>query len=256
MGRFVTLELTSKLFLTATCDPDLYKFPFDSQTCKISLDVRAGKGSRLVSGNLTVGSVFRRRLLEYYVRNMTLGVKKTKTNVGDKWVFEFITTFDHLYGYYILSIFMPTLLLVIVSYCSFYFEEDDFTDRIMVSLTSLLVLSTFISTASSSMARVSYFTFLDIWLSFCIVLVFFICLFHTLLLSLKRSGSGGEEKRIEQQWAKVTPGNIMLGIRETQDKSSVASPLRRRVVDIAIKICLPVVIAVFTIGFSYLGLQD
>lgn len=223
LGSSVTLELILRMVVTATCDPNLYKFPFDSQTCKLFIVVKAGPGSLLASGNLTTNPVFRERLLEYYVRNMTLGIEKSRTKGGKSEV-VFITQFGHLYGYYSISIFMPTLLLVIVSYGSFYFQEDDFTDRIMVSLTSLLVLSTFISTASSSMARVSYFTFLDIWLSFCIVLVFIICLLHTFLLSLGRSGNDGEEKNTEQHWAKVTPGNIMLGIRETPDRSRASSP--------------------------------
>ncbi|XP_042236995.1 glycine receptor subunit alpha-3-like [Homarus americanus] len=96
------------------------------------------------------------------------------------------TDFHHLYGYYLLSIYMPTLLLVVVSYLSFFFEKDNFSDRMMVSLTALLVLSTFLSTASSNMARVSYFTFIDIWLAFCITFVFLICLCHTTILFFGR----------------------------------------------------------------------
>ncbi|XP_045130395.1 glycine receptor subunit alpha-2-like [Portunus trituberculatus] len=240
--------------MTATYDPDLHKFPFDMQTCELLISVHSGPGSLLLAGNLTRHPVFRERLLEYYIRNMTLEVEEPSAE-GKEQKIIFTTEFGHLNGYYAISIFMPTLLLVIVSYGSFYFEDDDFTDRIMVSLTSLLVLATFISTASSTMARVSYFTFLDVWLSFCIVLVFCICMLHTFLLSLGRNSFVDEGERIEQQWAKVSPGIITLGLRETSDKRRIASPRRRRA-DLTIKMCVPVVIVSFTTAFFYLGHQE
>lgn len=239
--------------VSATHDPDLHKFPFDTQICKLLISIHSGPGSRLTTGNLTKAPVFRERLLEYYIQNMTLDIQEPHIREkGQRIVFT--TEFGHLNGFYAISIFMPTLLLVIVSYGSFYFEEDDFTDRIMVSLTSLLVLATFISTASSSMARVSYFTFLDVWLSFCIVLVFCICMLHTFLLSLGQTCTVDEGERNEQQWAKVSPGIITVGLRETSGKRRVASP-RRRCADVTIKICVPVVIVSFTAAFFYLGHQ-
>lgn len=51
----------------------------------------------------------------------------------------------NLYGYYISSAYVPTMLLVTISYLTFYFSLEDFTNRVMVSLTSLLVLAALFS---------------------------------------------------------------------------------------------------------------
>ncbi|MPC86022.1 hypothetical protein E2C01_080834 [Portunus trituberculatus] len=51
----------------------------------------------------------------------------------------------NLYGYYISGAYVPTMLLVIISYLTFFFDLSDFTNRIMVSLTSLLVLASLFS---------------------------------------------------------------------------------------------------------------
>lgn len=54
------------------------------------------------------------------------------------------------YGYFITGAYVPTMLLVVISYLTFYFDLHDFTDRIMVSLTSLLVLAALFSQVISS----------------------------------------------------------------------------------------------------------
>ncbi|KAK7070885.1 hypothetical protein SK128_003092 [Halocaridina rubra] len=185
-----TVRKDAKLTITYTFDPDLYKFPFDLQKCELIMLFKTGPGSILKMGVVSTSALYRPRLLEYQVKNMTLAMRNIDLTLSPVDI-VLITEFEHLFGFYLISIYMPTLLLVVVSYVTFYFDQEDFSDRIMVSLTALLVLSTFLSTASSSMARVSYFTFLDIWLSFCIAFVFAICLIHTclqiLLLEKKQS---------------------------------------------------------------------
>lgn len=54
------------------------------------------------------------------------------------------------YGYFITGAYVPTMLLVVISYLTFFFDLHDFTDRIMVSLTSLLVLASLFSQVISS----------------------------------------------------------------------------------------------------------
>lgn len=51
----------------------------------------------------------------------------------------------------------------------------------MTALTSLLVLATLFTQVSASLPKTSYFKMVDIWLLFCIVLIFFIILFHTVI---------------------------------------------------------------------------
>lgn len=48
--------------------------------------------------------------------------------------------------YHVTNIFLQTLILVSVGYLSFFFRVDNFTDRIMVTLTVMLVVATIMST--------------------------------------------------------------------------------------------------------------
>lgn len=51
----------------------------------------------------------------------------------------------------------------------------------MTALTSLLVLATLFTQVSASLPKTSYFKMVDIWLLFCIILIFLIILFHTVI---------------------------------------------------------------------------
>ena len=86
-----------------------------------------------------------------------------------------------LYGYHLLNSFTPSTLMVLISFASLFFPIDNFNERVMVSLTSLLVLAALFSQASASSVKTSYFKLLDVWyvtmIFFCfVVVVFNICL--------------------------------------------------------------------------------
>ena len=61
--------------------------------------------------------------------------------------------------YHLSNTIAPTFLLMLVGYLSFFFNVDDFTDRIMVALTSTLVIATLMS----SIAEVRYVLLLTNW---------------------------------------------------------------------------------------------
>merc|ERR1711915_24853 len=47
--------------------------------------------------------------------------------------------FYNLFTFYVSNTYLPTFILLIIGYLTFLFPLDDFNDRIMVALTSLLV---------------------------------------------------------------------------------------------------------------------
>ena len=51
--------------------------------------------------------------------------------------------------YHLTNTFLQTFILTMVGFMSFFFNLEDFTDRMMVSLTTLLVLATFLTSIQS-----------------------------------------------------------------------------------------------------------
>ena len=49
--------------------------------------------------------------------------------------------FIRRYGFYLLTLYIPTTLLMVIAYGTFFFNINDFNSRIVVALTALLVLA-------------------------------------------------------------------------------------------------------------------
>ncbi|XP_069974759.1 glutamate-gated chloride channel alpha-like [Penaeus vannamei] len=88
---------------------------------------------------------------------------------------------EHLYATQLVTIFVPTTLINLISFATFCFKWFDFQNRIIVSLTALLVLSTLFGQIAEHLPRTSYFKLIDIWFFFSILFSFVIIIIHTLV---------------------------------------------------------------------------
>ena len=78
-------------------------------------------------------------------------------------------------GQYLAQIFLPSMVMVIIAWLSFWMDVDDFNARgivtnLTVSMLCLLALITFGHTNYSSQA--SYISAIDVWIGACILFVF------------------------------------------------------------------------------------
>ena len=66
------------------------------------------------------------------------GVRENSTEYSEITV---SVRFNRRYEFYLLSLYIPTTLLVIIAYCTLFYNPADFNSRIVVALTDLLVLT-------------------------------------------------------------------------------------------------------------------
>ena len=59
--------------------------------------------------------------------------------------------FIRRFGFYLLTLYLPSFLLIVIAYCTLFFNVSDFNSRIVVALTSLLVLSSLYTSVSPSL---------------------------------------------------------------------------------------------------------
>ena len=79
----------------------------------------------------------------------------------------------------VLTIYLPTVLLICIIHATNYFKDFFFEAVVTVNLTGMLVLTTIFMTVSSNLPQTSYVKMIDIWLLFCILVPFFEVLLHT-----------------------------------------------------------------------------
>ncbi|XP_066941354.1 uncharacterized protein [Macrobrachium rosenbergii] len=177
-GEENPITVSRKYSTTYTCQFDLTLYPFDAQHCDMHLQVVSGLVSFLeVHPNSTVIYLGSKMLNEYEIGQeaMIMDGPRVPSEVRVR------IPLIRLYGYSILNIYIPSLILIIISYLTLFFRTHFFDLRIMAALTSLLVLATLFAQASSSLPQTSYFKMVDIWLLFCVMVTFLVILFHILI---------------------------------------------------------------------------
>ena len=65
-----------------------------------------------------------------------------------------------------MTIYLPTVLILIIVYSTNFFKEFFFEAVVTVNLTALLVLTTLFISVSSSLPPTAYIKMVDIWLIF------------------------------------------------------------------------------------------
>ncbi|XP_043207379.1 gamma-aminobutyric acid receptor subunit beta-like [Amphibalanus amphitrite] len=83
------------------------------------------------------------------------------------------------------QMYLPSILIVLVSFLSFWIPVDNVPGRVSLGVTSLLTLATQFTTIQRSLPPVSYVKAMDIWMFFCIVTVFLAMVEFTLAYNFR-----------------------------------------------------------------------
>ena len=105
-------------------------------------------------------------LTMFTITNLTL-TKKKKSNIvfmalklKRKVTTELLTTY------------LPTILLLLITFVTIFFDKDLFGDAIAVNLTIMLVMTTIFTSKIEELPPTSDMKMIDIWLIFCLVVPF------------------------------------------------------------------------------------
>ena len=72
----------------------------------------------------------------------------------------------------LLTTYLPTILLLIITFVTMFFDKDLFADAIAVNLTIMLVMTTIFTSKIEELPPTSDMKMIDIWLIFCLVVPF------------------------------------------------------------------------------------
>ena len=80
--------------------------------------------------------------------------------------------FKREFSYYMIQIYIPCCMLVIVSWVSFWLDPNAIPARVSLGVTTLLTMATQISAINASLPPVSYTKAIDVWTGCCLTFVF------------------------------------------------------------------------------------
>ena len=265
-GAENSIEVSQRFRIEYDCVFNLEKFPFDEQECdfvmKMNLD--HNNSMALVEDDPPIIYNGESKIDQFYI-----GPFNTNSSGNGKEA-RFILSIHmvRIYNDQMINTFIPTFLLWLLGYSTLFITIEDFNDRFMGTVTSLLVLASLLSSINMSLPRTSYFKYIDLWFLWYLANIFCIIVYHIMLDF--GSSSRKDDAETNDNVTKVLPVKIRIGektkvhaIDELADRfdeafgykylkeSSSSFVTKKRINNLAI-IFFPILILCFNVAYFLL----
>lgn len=178
-------------------------YPFDTQVCEmqfqvngipkqyIHLGVQTPAGCETCDGASYKGSLFchysqnqslyegNRALVEYIIGDSLMDEMKNDSDKTGK--VRVLTIFKRKWTYHFWTIFVQSIALLGVAYMTFYFKISNFQDRIMIAITTMMVVATVQASIDKMVPKTGYYKMIDYWLLYSFNIIIIIMIVHTIM---------------------------------------------------------------------------
>ncbi|XP_061403798.1 glycine receptor subunit alpha-4-like [Lethenteron reissneri] len=179
-----------RLSLTLSCPMDLHNFPMDTQICRISLQSYGYTNDDLIVQWLDKSPVDFSDTLSLpqfeLSRNVQFGDCSKNYVIGIFSCIEARFILRRQMGFYLIQLYIPSVLIVIISWVSFWINMDVAPARVGLGITTVLTMTTQSTGSRSSMPKLSYINAMDVWMTTCLVFVFAAMLEFVLVIMTAR----------------------------------------------------------------------
>ncbi|XP_064098794.1 glycine receptor subunit alpha-2-like [Macrobrachium nipponense] len=180
-NHYIWLHLDStilymvKLTLLLSCAMNFQSYPHDTQQCAMKIESLSHTTDDLIfvwDPLVPLEVDDRIELPQLDLVSNDTGDCTQVYSTGNFTCLEVVFTFKRRLGYYLFHTYIPTCLIVIMSWISFWIKPEAVPARVTLGVTSLLTLSTQHANSQKSLPPVSYIKAIDMFMSSCTVFVF------------------------------------------------------------------------------------
>jgi len=200
-----TVLFSIRISLTLSCPMNLKLYPLDKQLCSLFM---------VSYGWTTEDLVFqwkRERPVQIVPKRMNLprfslekfesAYCESNTTTGIYACLKVNLLFKREFSYYLIQIYIPCCMLVIVSWVSFWLDANAVPARVSLGVTTLLTMATQTTGINNSLPPVSYTKAIDVWTGVCLTFVFGALLEFALVNYASRSDTHRDKmKKQRRQW--------------------------------------------------------
>jgi hypothetical protein len=193
-GRVIYTERFSTDFQV---DFDFRQFPFSTQEFVIRIDSILPEEFYTYKNLEDISAVSSEHGEdEFVLQDLSVDISRRLTNSGfvaSRYTFSFEAT-QHL-SYYIFRIFVPILLIILVSWVTFFLKN--YTHRIEVASANLLLFIAFSFSLADNYPRLGYLTFLDAVMAIMFIINALVIVYNVWLRRLEVNGGIEMVERID-----------------------------------------------------------
>ncbi|XP_052845577.1 gamma-aminobutyric acid receptor subunit beta isoform X10 [Drosophila gunungcola] len=165
-----------RLTITASCPMNLQYFPMDRQLCHIEIE-SFGYTMRDIryfwrDGLSSVGMSSEVELPQFRVLGHRQRATEINLTTGNYSRLACEIQFVRSMGYYLIQIYIPSGLIVIISWVSFWLNRNATPARVALGVTTVLTMTTLMSSTNAALPKISYVKSIDVYLGTCFVMVF------------------------------------------------------------------------------------
>ncbi|XP_074604723.1 gamma-aminobutyric acid receptor subunit beta-like [Brevipalpus obovatus] len=219
--------LSLRLTVTSSCPMNLQYFPMDRQQCTIEVE-SYGFSTDEIRFSWTATDAVRieqTQLPQFEILDYTKEtfLANTSTGVYSRLVLKIYLV--RSMGYYMIQIYVPASLIVIISWVSFWLHRNATPARVHLGVITVLTMTTLMSSTNSQLPKISYVKSIDVFLGTCFVMVFAALLEYAAVgyigkrISMRKNRfqqlmKAAEEKRRKQIASEemITGGGVGVGV--------------------------------------------
>ncbi|KAI6226375.1 BMA-AVR-14, isoform b [Aphelenchoides fujianensis] len=188
-----------RLSLVLSCPMSLEYYPLDYQTCLIDLASYAYTTDDIKYEWKAENPIQKKMGLEqslpsFELQDVLTDYCTSKTNTGEYSCLRTKMILRREFSYYLLQLYIPSCMLVIVSWVSFWLDKDSVPARVTLGVTTLLTMTTQSSGINAKLPPVSYTKAVDVWIGVCMAFIFGALLEFALVNYAARKDINGQQR--------------------------------------------------------------
>ncbi|XP_043229712.1 gamma-aminobutyric acid receptor subunit beta-like isoform X2 [Amphibalanus amphitrite] len=165
-----------RLTITASCPMNLMFFPMDRQLCELQIESfgyttteigyiwKDGAHSVKVESGVSLAQF---KIIGHRQRTILF-----QTSTGNYSRLALEIQFERSMGYYLIQMYVPSSLIVIISWVSFWLNRNATPARVSLGVTTVLTMTTLMSSTNAALPKISYIKAIDVYMGTCFVMVF------------------------------------------------------------------------------------
>ncbi|XP_034936796.1 gamma-aminobutyric acid receptor subunit beta-like [Chelonus insularis] len=159
---------------TLACMMDLHYYPLDSQNCTVEIESYGYTVLDVVMywKETPVRGVEEAELPQFTILGYETNDRKERLATGIYQRLSLSFKLQRNIGYFVFQTYLPSILIVMLSWVSFWINHEATSARVALGITTVLTMTTISTGVRSSLPRISYVKAIDIYLVMCFVFVF------------------------------------------------------------------------------------
>lgn len=164
-----------RLTVTSSCPMKLQYFPMDRQQCTIEAESYGYNVKDIIYRWARSTAVERDKTISLPQFDIIRTEQKTRIEELSSGTYSRLVAEIHFarrMGYYLIQIYIPSSLIVVISWVSFWLHRNASPARVQLGVTTVLTMTTLMSSTNAALPKISYVKSIDVFLGTCFVMVF------------------------------------------------------------------------------------